>query len=96
LLAAALNDDTLARSLIEIYLSPLEDARGGGPVLRETLRVYLAAERNVSSTAVALGVARSTVVNRLRTIEERLGRALHSCPAELEIALHLDSIEPAG
>jgi hypothetical protein len=96
LLAAALNDDTLARSLIEIYILPLEDVRGGGPVLRETLRAYLAAERNVSSAAVALGVARSTAVNRLRTIEQRLDRTLHPCPAELEVALHLDRVKPFG
>lgn len=92
LLAAALRDDTLSRSLIGIYLAPLEDARGGGPAPRETLRAYLTAERNVSSAAVGLGVARSTVVNRLRAIEERLGRTLHSCPAELEVALHLDQL----
>ena len=70
-------------------------------MLRETLRTYLAAERNVSSTAAALGVVRKTVDTRLRTIEERLGRTLHPCPAELEIALELDEIaaeplEPPG
>jgi hypothetical protein len=80
--AAALRDDTLLRSLTEIYISPLRDARGGGEVLIETLQAYLAAERNVSSTAVALSLARSTVVNRLRTIEERLGCTLHSCRPE--------------
>jgi hypothetical protein len=92
LLAAALRDDTLLRSLREIYLIPLKDARGGGEVLLETLHAYLAAERNVSSTAVALKLARGTVVNRLRTIEERLGRTLHSCRAELEVALRLDEL----
>ena len=92
LLAAALRDDILSRSLIGIYLSPLDDARDGGTVLRETLRAYLVAERNVSSAAMALGVARSTVQSRLRTIEARLGRPPHSCPAELEVALQLDEL----
>jgi hypothetical protein len=92
LLAAALSDETLARSLVEIYLSPLEDSRGGGAVLRETLHAYIAAERNASSAAVALNVARTTVVNRLRMIEERLGRTLQSCPAQLEVALDLDEL----
>jgi hypothetical protein len=101
LLAAALKDETLATALLNIYLSPLKDARGGERVLRETLRAYLAAERNVSSTAAALGVVRKTVDTRLRTIEERLGKTLHPCPAELEIALELDEIaaeplEPSG
>jgi hypothetical protein len=37
-------------------------------------------------------VARKTVASRLRTIEERLGRTLHPCPAELEVALLLDEL----
>jgi PucR C-terminal helix-turn-helix domain/GGDEF-like domain len=95
LLAAALGDETLARSLIDMYLSPLEDSRGGGAVLRQTLRAYLAAERNTSSAAAALGVVRKTVESRLRTIEEKLGRSLHPCPAELEVALRLDALARA-
>jgi hypothetical protein len=97
LLAGALGDDLLAHSLREIFIAPLEDARGGGPALRETLRAYLDAECNASSAAVALKVARSTVVNRLRIAEQRLERTLHPCPAELEVALRLDALEtPAG
>jgi hypothetical protein len=92
LLAAALKDEMLARTLIGIYLDPLDDHRHGGPVLRETLRAYIAAEHNASSTAARLNVVRTTVVNRLRTIEERLERTLHPCPAELEVALHLDEL----
>ncbi len=93
LLAAALTDGALARALIDIYISPLEDSRSGGVVLCETLRAYLLAERNVSSAAAALGVARKTVESRLRTIEERLGRTLHPCPAELEVALRLQELD---
>lgn len=93
LLAAALKDEMLAGTLIDVYISPLDDrAGGGGRVLRETLRAYLAAECNVASAAVALGVARNTVVNRMRTIEARLGRPLHPCPGELEVALALDEL----
>jgi hypothetical protein len=95
LLATALKDVTLARALVEIYIEPLEDSRGGGRVLRETLRAYFTAERNATSAAAALGVVRNTVDNRLRTIEERLGRALHPCPAELEVALELAELDPA-
>jgi DNA-binding PucR family transcriptional regulator len=92
LLASALTDEALATVLIDVYLAPLEDSRGSGPVLRETLRAYLGAERSVSSAAAALGVVRKTVEKRLRTIEEKLGRSLHPCPAELEIALELDEL----
>jgi hypothetical protein len=95
LLAGVLKDEALAKALIDIYLSPLEDSRGSGPVLRETLRAYLAAERSVSSAAIALGVVRKTVESRLRTIEEKLGRTLHPCPAELEVALLLEDLSSA-
>jgi len=92
LLASALKDDALARVLLDTYLAPLDDHRGSGPVLRETLRVYLAAECQASSAAVKLDVARSTVAKRLRMIEEKLGRTLHPCSAELEVALLLDEL----
>jgi hypothetical protein len=92
LLASALKDEMLASTLTGVYISPLEDSRDSGPVLRETLRAYLAAERSVSSAAARLGVVRKTVENRLRAIEEKIGRTLHPCPPELEIALELDEL----
>lgn len=93
LLASVLRDDALAGSLVEIYLSPLGERHNGGGVLRETLRAYFAAERNASSAASALGVARHTVENRLRTIEEKLGHTLRTRQAELEIALRLEELD---
>jgi hypothetical protein len=92
LLAAALKDEMLARALVDVYLAPLNDHRNSGPVLRETLHAYIAAEHNASSAAARLNVARTTVINRLRTIEERLERSLHPSPAELLVALHLDEL----
>lgn len=91
LLSAALKDETLLTSLLGMYISPLLDAPRDTH-LRETLRAYLAAERNASSTAIVLGVARTTVEKRLRIIEERLGCPLHHCAAELEIALSLHDL----
>jgi DNA-binding PucR family transcriptional regulator len=90
LLASITRDDLVAASLRQFYLAPLEQARDGGKVARETLRVYFDAERNVSSTAAALGVDRRTVRNRIRTIEGLLGRPLKGSVADLEIALRLD------
>ena len=57
---------------------------------QETLRAYFAAERNISSTAAALGVDRRTVTNRIRAIEGLFGRSLKDFATELEIALQLD------
>jgi hypothetical protein len=93
LLAAALRDDVLARSLHEIYFLPLCSPRDGGAVLCETLRAYFASGRNAATAAAALKVDRHTVQRRLRKIEERLGRLLHTCCAELEVALRLQDLD---
>jgi len=89
-LASIARDDLLATSLRRLYLEPLERMRDGGKVARQTLRAYFDAERNISSTAAALGVDRRTVRNRLRGIEQQLGRPLSGSLADLEIALRLD------
>jgi len=90
LIAAVLQDELLATSLKELYLAPLERERDGGEVLKETLRAYFAAGRNVSSAAAGLGVIRHTVTNRLRGLEELFGRSLESCIADVEMALRLE------
>jgi hypothetical protein len=90
LLASILQDDLLVASLRQLYLEPLEGERDGGEVARETLRAYFAAEQNVSSTAAALGIKRHTVTNRLRAVEERIGRPLSACALDIEVALRLE------
>ena len=90
LLASILRDDLVATSLHQLYLEPLERARDGGKVGRETLRAYFAAERNVSSTAAVLGVDRRTVTNRIRAIEDLFGRPLKEFATALETSLQLD------
>lgn len=90
LAASILQDDLLASSLRQLYLDPLAQDRDGGRCLRETLRAYFAAERNVSSTAAALAIGRQTVRSRLRKVESALGRDIRSCGAELEAALLLE------
>jgi len=92
LLASMLQDELLASSVNELYLSPLSADRDGGTALRQTLRAYFAADRNVSSAAAALGVSRQTVINRLHTIEDRLHRPLNRCAAEIEAALRLEDL----
>jgi hypothetical protein len=88
--ASILRDDLVADSLRRLYLEPLAQSRDNGKVARETLRTYFEAERNISSTAAALGVDRRTVRNRLGSIEALLGRPLRGSMADLEIALRLD------
>jgi len=95
LLAATLRDDVLVDSLRELYLKPLAEGRDGGQVLRNTLRAYFLAKRNVSSTAAALGVTRRTVTNRLHAIEQRFGRSLDARAPDIELALSLDELSSA-
>ncbi len=90
LLTPWLTDRDRARSLIDMYLSPLDRQRDGGEVLRGTLRAYFAAAHNVKASAATLGVDRSTVRRRVRTIEEGLGCSLQARQAELEVAMRLE------
>jgi hypothetical protein len=94
LLAHAMRDDVLARSLHEIYLLPLAGQRDGGAMSRETLRTYFASGRNAATAAAVLNVNRHTVERRLHKIEASLGRSLHTCQAELEGALPRETPTP--
>jgi hypothetical protein len=93
LLAAALQNETLAKSLKAMFLAPL-DGRSGGPntALRETLRAYIDAECNASSASSTLKVRRQTVRNRLQIVEKLIGRPLHKCLAEVDVALRLEEL----
>lgn len=92
LLASVLQDDLLARWLAERYLAQLGEDRDGR-MLRRTLRAYFAAERNTERAAIELGLAPRTIKRRLRVVEEKLGRSIPICQAELEIALSLEQFE---
>lgn len=92
LLAAAAQDNLLADSL-RLYLEPLEGERDGGESARKTLRAYIAANRNVISAAAAMGITRQSARGRLRTIEDRIGRGLDECAAEIDIALQLRELD---
>jgi PucR C-terminal helix-turn-helix domain/GGDEF-like domain len=94
--AIALQTPELVRSLHATFLAPLTGSRRRGATLRQTLGAYFETGRNVSSTAVSLGVSRRTVENRLQVIEEVLGRPLVTCGAELEIALRLEDLTSNG
>jgi hypothetical protein len=92
LLASAIRDELLTRSLKSLYVAPLDDPRDGKPVLKQTLRAYLWADRNVTSTAAALGVSRNTVHNRLRTIEAKIGQLKPTHFSDLVLALQLEEL----
>jgi sugar diacid utilization regulator len=89
LLAAAAGDDGLGALLRQSFLEPLLDRGPGGLDLARALRAYLDAGGDISSTALALGLPRQAVVDRLSGIEERIGRSPLRCLAELDLALRL-------
>lgn len=92
LAASIAQDDLLSSSLRQLYLDPLSEDRDGGRSLRQTLRAYFAAERNISSTSAALHISRQTVRKRLEKVEAILDRDIRDCAAELEAALQLDEL----
>jgi polyhydroxyalkanoate synthesis regulator phasin len=96
LLAAILGDDSLAKSLRASYLAPLDELGDSGRVLRDTVRAYFAAGFNAAAAAASLKIDRHTVQRRLRKVEEALGRLLHECHAEIEVALSLEELDEAA
>ena len=89
LLALALRDPDAAAMFCEEELLGIEGDEAHSRALRETLLAWFAAGHNGASAAAALGVHENTVANRLRTVEQRIGRPLASRRAELEVALRL-------
>ncbi len=96
LLAAALSNATLAKSLKQTYLTPLGDQKDRGAILRRTLRTYIDVECNATSASYALKVGRHTVKNRVLAAEGLIGMPLHKCLAELHVALHLEQLEQSN
>jgi PucR C-terminal helix-turn-helix domain len=92
LLAAALQNETLAQSLTQRYLMPLSTQSDGGAKLRRTLRTYIDLECNASSAANGLRVRRHTVACRVRTAEQLIGSTLRDSLAELDVALRLEEL----
>jgi hypothetical protein len=90
--ATALQDEALAASLIETYLSPLDGMRIGAQAARKTLRALMDTGHNVSSAASALRVDRSTVHRQRNEIERRLGFRLHEHQGEIELALRIEDL----
>ncbi len=92
-LALQVEDDV--RSFIAHELRGIDDDSAASKRLRETLAAYFASHLNAASAAAQLGVHHQTVANRLRTIEERLGRPLMARTLELALALRLRERMPA-
>jgi hypothetical protein len=91
LLAAALENETLARSLTQKYLIPLSGT-SDGVKLRRTLRTYIELQCNATSAAHRLRIGRHTVEGRIHAVEQLIGCPLRTCLPELAVALRLDEL----
>jgi hypothetical protein len=96
LTAAVFQDTLLARSLVDIYLSPLAFHTSTGAGWRETLHAYFGAAQNISQAAAKLDVTRQTVENRLNAIERVLGRPRHTWLVDLAVALRVEQLDNGG
>lgn len=92
--ALVTRDDRAARAFADRELARLDGDDERATRLRTTLRAWFTAGPNAAAAAAALGVHEQTVAQRLRAVEERIGRPPAARRAELEIALrirdHLD------
>jgi purine catabolism regulator len=62
---------------------------GNGAQLLETLETWLTSERSIGAAAIALGLHRHTVRDRLKRIEEILGKDLNTLDTQTELWLAL-------
>jgi hypothetical protein len=87
--AVLVGDTEIADRLHARYLDGLSAAGSEGPVLRETLRVWLDTGCSASRTAELLYCHRNTVLNRVTRIAELTGWSAESGEARLGWALAL-------
>jgi hypothetical protein len=78
-----------ARGFVARELRGISDDSSESRRIRETLTAYFASDHNAASAAARLGVHQQTIANRLRAVEERLGRPVGARRLELELALRL-------
>lgn len=91
LLATALSNEVMGKSLLDRYLNPLNRQRDATS-LRGTLETYLDLNCNAVSAAAALRVDRHTVKRRLQRIEESIGESVSDRRAEFGVALRLETM----
>jgi len=85
----ALQREEEVRAFVAHELRGIDDDSMASERLRQTLSAYLRSDLNAAAAAARLGVHHQTVANRLRTIENRLGRPLMARTLELGLALRL-------
>ena len=87
----ALGNPDGARELVQRVLGAALDDGLLNPRMRETLEAWLVTGSYVSAAAT-LGVHEQTIRQRLRRLEDALGRSLHDRRTELHVALRLSQL----
>jgi hypothetical protein len=96
LVALATADLDRAQRFIAAELGPLAGPEGATPRLAETARAYLEEQSSPRRTAQRLGVHENTIANRIRNVEELLGRPLDQRVPETLVALRLAATLASG
>jgi hypothetical protein len=87
--ALATADLDQARAFVARELRSLAANDQRAETLRATLSAYFSASQRASSAAAVLGVHERTIGNRLRAVEDIIGRPVQTRRAELELALRI-------
>ncbi|KQU47214.1 hypothetical protein ASG84_08885 [Rhodococcus sp. Leaf278] len=86
----ALGDVEISGLLHERYIAPLEDRGEFGEQLLQSVRYYLASDRNIPAAADAMFVHKNTLRYRLRKFEELTSVSLESTDTIVELAWALE------
>ncbi|TFI44841.1 hypothetical protein E4P29_03530 [Rhodococcus sp. 1R11] len=86
----ALGDLEISGLLHERYIAPLEDRGEFGEQLLQSVRHYLACDRNIPAAADAMFVHKNTLRYRLRKFEELTSVSLESTDTIVELAWALE------
>lgn len=87
---AAVNELDVSRLLVDRYITPLRDKGDFGDQLLESVRTFLANDRNVNTAAEKMYMHKNTLRYRLSKFEEITAASLNSTDTLIEIAWALE------
>lgn len=82
---AAVSDPDVSRILVDRYLTPLRTLGEFGDQLVESVRIYLACDRNIAMAADTMYLHKNTLRYRLRKFEELTSTSLASTDVVVEL-----------
>ncbi|GGF11270.1 PucR family transcriptional regulator [Williamsia phyllosphaerae] len=93
---AAINDTEVSRLLHDRYIAPLRERGEFGEQLLQSVRHFLACDRNVAAAAESMFLHKNTLRYRLRKFEELASASLEATDVIVELAWALEIDAAAG